>query len=173
VQVFFFRGGRNYGNRPYFPAHDKDLGVEDVLAPFIAQFYEDRAPPPLVLISHAVPEQALIAEALAVRAGRKVELLTPQRGEKKRLVEHARGNAREAHARRVAESASQAELLRQLAECFGLESPPDRIEVYDNSHIQGTNAIGGMIVAGPEGFRKNAYRKFNMKSDITPATITG
>jgi len=173
IQVFFFRGGRNYGNRPYFPAHDPSVAVEDVLAAFVAQFYEDKTPPALVMISHAVPEQALIAEALSVRAGRKIELLTPQRGDKKRLVEHARANAREAHARRLVESESQAELLRKLAETFGLDAPPDRIEVFDNSHIQGTNAIGGMIVAGPEGFRKNAYRKFNMKTPVAPGDDYG
>jgi excinuclease ABC subunit C len=168
VQVFFFRGGRNYGNRPYFPSHDSSVLVEEVLAAFVAQFYEDKAPPPLVLLSHALKEQELIEEALAVRAGRKVELVTPQRGDKKRLVEHARANAREAHARRLVESASQAALLRRLADAFGLDAPPDRIEVFDNSHIQGSHAIGAMIVAGPEGFRKNAYRKFNIKGPVTP-----
>ncbi len=167
IQVFFFRGGRNYGNRPYFPSHDHSVGVEEVLGAFIAQFYEDKSPPPLVLLSHAVPEQALIAEALAVRAGKKIELLTPQRGDKKRLIEHARANAREAHARRMVESASQAALLKALAEKFGMDAPPERIEVYDNSHIQGAHAVGAMIVAGPEGFRKNAYRKFNMKIPLT------
>ena len=167
IQVFFFRGGRNNGNRPYFPSHDQSVSVEDVLAAFIAQFYEDKAPPPLVLLSHKVPEQELIAEALCVRADRKVELATPLRGEKKRIVDHAVANAREAHARRLADHASQADLLRRVAEAFGLDAPPDRIEVYDNSHIQGAHAIGGMIVAGPEGFRKNAYRKFNMKGDVT------
>jgi excinuclease ABC subunit C len=142
--------------------------VEEVLAAFVAQFYEDKAPPPLVLLSHGLAEQELIREALTVRAGSRIELATPQRGDKKRLIEHARDNAREAHARRLVESASQAELLRRLAETFGLEAPPERIEVYDNSHIQGTNAIGAMIVAGPEGFRKNAYRKFNIKGPVTP-----
>jgi excinuclease ABC subunit C len=168
VQVFFFRGGRNYGNRPYFPSHDSSVPVEEVLAAFVAQFYEDKAPPPLVLLSHALQEQALIAEALAVRAGRKIELATPQRGDKKRLIEHARDNAREAHGRRLVESASQAELLRKLAEAFGLDAPPDRIEVFDNSHIQGSHAIGAMIVAGPDGFAKNAYRKFNIKGPVAP-----
>jgi len=168
VQVFFFRGGRNYGNRPYFPAHDQSVPVEDVLAAFVAQFYEDKAPPPLVLLSHPLPEQELIAEALAVRAGRKMELTAPQRGDKKRLIEHARANAKEAHARRLAESASQADLLKKLGEAFGMEAPPERIEVYDNSHIQGSHAVGAMIVAGPEGFRKNAYRKFNVKAPLTP-----
>jgi excinuclease ABC subunit C len=168
VQVFFFRGGRNYGNRPYFPAHDHSVPVEEVLAAFIAQFYEDKAPPPLVLLSHTAPEQELIGEALAVRAGRKVELATPQRGDKKRIVDHAVNNAREAHGRRLVESASQAALLKRLAETFGLENPPERIEVYDNSHIQGAHAIGAMIVAGPDGFQKNAYRKFNIKGPVTP-----
>ncbi len=168
VQVFFFRGGRNYGNRPYFPSHDQSVSVEEVLAAFIAQFYEDKAPPVLVLLSHAIPEQALIAEALAVRAGRKVELASPQRGDKKRLIEHALTNAREAHGRRMVESASQRDLLKKVAEAFGLDAPPERIEVYDNSHIQGAFAVGAMIVAGPEGFIKNAYRKFNMKVPITP-----
>jgi excinuclease ABC subunit C len=168
VQVFFFRGGRNYGNRPYFPSHDHSVAVEEVLAAFIAQFYEDKAPPPLVLLSHAIPEQALIAEALAVRASRKVELATPQRGDKKRLIEHAGSNAREAHGRRMVESASQRELLKKVGEAFGLDAPPERIEVYDNSHIQGAFAVGAMIVAGPDGFIKNAYRKFNMKVPVTP-----
>lgn len=168
IQVFFFRGGRNYGNRPYFPSHDQSVAVEEVLAAFIAQFYEDKAPPPLVLLSHAIPEQELIAEALAVRADRKVELATPQRGDKKRLIEHARTNAREAHGRRMVESASQRDLLKKVGEAFGLDAPPERIEVYDNSHIQGAHAVGAMIVAGPDGFIKNAYRKFNMKVPTAP-----
>jgi excinuclease ABC subunit C len=168
VQVFFFRGGRNYGNRPYFPSHDSSVSIEDVLAAFIAQFYEDKSPPPLILLSHPVPEQELIAEALAVRAGRKIDLASPQRGDKKRLTEHALANAREAHGRRMVESASQRELLKKVGELFGLDGPPERIEVYDNSHIQGTNAVGAMIVAGPDGFIKNAYRKFNMKAPLTP-----
>jgi excinuclease ABC subunit C len=144
------------------------VAVPEVLAAFIAQFYEDKAPPPLVLLSHEVPEQELIAEALAVRAERKVELATPQRGDKKRIVDHAAANAREAHGRRMVEGASQRELLRRVAELFGLNTPPERIEVYDNSHISGTNAVGAMIVAGPDGFIKNAYRKFNMKAPLTP-----
>ncbi len=168
IQVFFFRAGRNYGNRPYFPAHDHSVPVEEVLAAFIAQFYEDKAPPKLVLLSREIPEQALIAEALAVRAGRKVELTAPQRGDKKRLIEHALTNAREAHGRRMVESASQRDLLKKLGEAFGMDGPPERIEVYDNSHIQGAHAVGAMIVAGPEGFIKNAYRKFNMKAPLTP-----
>jgi excinuclease ABC subunit C len=168
VQVFFFRGGRNYGNRPYFPSHDNSVSVEDVLAAFVAQFYEDKAPPPLVLLSHEVPEQELICEALAVRAGRRIDLATPQRGDKKRIVDHALANAREAHGRRMVESASQRELLKKVGELFGLDNPPERIEVYDNSHIQGTHAVGAMIVAGPDGFIKNAYRRFNMKAPLTP-----
>jgi excinuclease ABC subunit C len=144
-----------------------------VLAAFVAQFYEDKAPPLLILLSHALAEQTLIEEALSVRAGRKVELATPQRGDKKRIVEHARANAREAHARRLVESASQAALLVKLADRFGLDAPPERIEVYDNSHIQGSHAIGGMIVAGPEGFRKNAYRKFNIKGAVAPGDDYG
>lgn len=164
IQVFFFRGGRNYGNRAYFPSHDKVLEVEEVLASFIAQFYDNKAAPPLILVSHDLAEEALLQEALSVRAGSKVELHTPKRGDKKRLVDHAVTNARDAHGRRLAETGSQAKLLAGVAEAFGLAEPPKRIEVYDNSHIQGAHAIGGMIVAGPDGFIKNAYRKFNIKA---------
>ncbi|MBJ7418090.1 MAG: excinuclease ABC subunit UvrC, partial [Niveispirillum sp.] len=164
IQVFFFRGGRNYGNRAYFPSHDKVLEVEEVLASFIAQFYDNKAAPPLILISHDLTEEALLQEALSVRAGSKVELHAPKRGDKKRLLDHAVTNARDAHGRRLAETGSQAKLLAGVAEAFGLAEPPKRIEVYDNSHIQGAHAIGGMIVAGPDGFIKNAYRKFNIKA---------
>ncbi|MBP7337047.1 excinuclease ABC subunit UvrC [Niveispirillum sp.] len=164
VQVFFFRGGRNYGNRAYFPSHDKVMEVEEVLAAFIAQFYDNKAAPPLILVSHDLAEEALLQEALSVRAGSKVELHTPKRGDKKRLVDHAITNARDAHGRRLAETGSQAKLLVGVAEAFGLAESPQRIEVYDNSHIQGAHAIGGMIVAGPDGFIKNAYRKFNIKA---------
>ncbi len=164
VQVFFFRGGRNYGNRAYFPSHDKVMEVEEVLAAFIAQFYDNKAAPPLILVSHDLAEEALLQEALSVRAGSKVELHTPKRGDKKRLVDHAITNARDAHGRRLAETGSQAKLLAGVAEAFGLAESPQRIEVYDNSHIQGAHAIGGMIVAGPDGFIKNAYRKFNIKA---------
>ncbi|OYQ33631.1 excinuclease ABC subunit C [Niveispirillum lacus] len=164
IQVFFFRGGRNYGNRAYFPSHDKVVEVEEVLASFIAQFYDNKAAPPLILASHDLAEEALLQEALSVRAGSKVELHTPKRGDKKRLVDHAITNARDAHGRRLAETGSQAKLLAGVAEAFGLAEPPNRIEVYDNSHIQGAHAIGGMIVAGPDGFIKNAYRKFNIKA---------
>lgn len=164
IQVFFFRGGRNYGNRAYFPSHDKVLEVEEVLASFIAQFYDNKAAPPLILVSHDLAEEALLQEALSVRAGSKVELHAPKRGDKKRLLDHAITNARDAHGRRLAETGSQAKLLAGVAEAFGLSEPPTRIEVYDNSHIQGAHAIGGMIVAGPDGFIKNAYRKFNIKA---------
>ncbi|HEY7991257.1 MAG TPA: excinuclease ABC subunit UvrC, partial [Stellaceae bacterium] len=163
IQVFFFRGGQNWGNRPYYPAHARDLPPADILAAFLGQFYEDKKPPRLVLLSEAPSDDALIAEALASRAGRRVELLVPQRGDKRQLVEHALVNAREALGRRLAESSAQQKLLAGVAATFGLEAPPRRIEVYDNSHIQGSNAVGGMIVAGPEGFMKNAYRKFNIR----------
>jgi excinuclease ABC subunit C len=165
IQIFFFRGGRNYGNRAYFPSHDKAAEIEEVLAAFIAQFYENKAAPPLVLVSHALPELELLTEALSLRADHKVELVEPKRGEKRRIVDHALTNAREAHGRRLAESSSQARLLEGVAAVFGLDSPPERVEVYDNSHIQGAHAIGAMIVAGPEGFIKNAYRKFNIRTE--------
>ncbi len=160
VQIFFFRAGRNYGNRAYFPSHDKALEEADVLAAFVAQFYDNKPVPGLVLLSHNLPEQALIGEALSHRAGRRIRLQRPQRGDKRKLVDNALANARDALARRLAESGSQRRLLERLAEIFGLEGAPERIEVYDNSHIQGGNAYGAMIVAGPEGFRKAAYRKF-------------
>ena len=168
VQVFFFRAGRNYGNRAYFPRHEKTLGVEEVLGAFIGQFYENKPPPALVLLSHAVPEQALIAEALALRAGRRVELASPKRGSKRNMVEHALANAETALGRRLSESSTQRRLLEALAATLGLDGPPQRIEVYDNSHIMGTNAVGAMIVAGPEGFMKGAYRKFNIKTAGKP-----
>jgi excinuclease ABC subunit C len=163
VQVFFFRAGRNYGNRAYFPSHDRQLDTAQVLAAFAAQFYDNKPAPRLILLSQRVAEQDLIAEALSQREGRKVALAAPQRGGKRKLVESALMNAREALARRLAESGNQRRLLEQLAEAFALEAPPDRIEVYDNSHIQGANAYGAMIVAGPEGFVKAAYRKFRIK----------
>lgn len=165
IQVFFFRAGCNNGNRAYFPSHDREAGLDEVMAAFIAQFYDGKAPPPLILLSHAPAEQELLEEALGVRAGKRVELAVPQRGDKHRLVEHAETNAREAHGRRLAESSSQAKLLAGVAAAFGLDAPPQRIEVYDNSHVQGAHAVGGMIVAGPEGFIKNAYRKFNIKTE--------
>jgi excinuclease ABC subunit C len=165
VQVFFFRAGQNWGNRAYFPSHDRQLGSGEVLAGFLGQFYETHPPPRLILLSEAPAEGELLAEALSVRAGAKVALLVPQRGDKANLVEHALVNAREALARRLAESATQQRLLEGVADLFGLEAPPERIEVYDNSHIQGAHSVGAMIVAGPEGFRKNAYRKFNIRGD--------
>lgn len=169
IQVFFFRTGQNWGNRAYFPKADSSLGPAEVLGAFLSQFYDDKPCPRLVLLSETVEEQSLIAEALSTRAGHKVQVNVPQRGEKKDLVDHALTNAREALGRRLAETSSQARLLQGMAETFGLSQPPRRIEVYDNSHIMGTNAVGGMIVAGPEGFVKNQYRKFNIRStDITP-----
>ena len=165
VQVFFFRGGRNYGNRAYFPSHDRDADEDEVLAAFLGQFYERSLAPKLVLLSHTLKEQSLIGEALTLRAGHRVRLGVPSRGARRNLIEHARANARDALGRRIAESASQRKLLNGLAEKLGLEAPPDRIEVYDNSHIQGEHAVGGMIVSGPDGFIKNAYRKFNIRSE--------
>jgi excinuclease ABC subunit C len=174
AEVFFFRTGQNWGNRAYFPRADRSVGPEDVLGAFIAQFYDDKPCPPLVLVSHDVTDRALIAEALSVKSGRRVEISVPRRGEKKDLVEHALANAREALGRKLAETSSQQRLLAALAGTFGLPHPPHRIEIYDNSHIQGTNAVGAMIVAGPEGFRKNQYRKFNIRSsDLTPGDDYG
>jgi excinuclease ABC subunit C len=173
IEVFFFRTGQNWGNRAYYPRADRSMEPAEVLGSFVAQFYDDRPPPSLVLLSHDVEDQDLLAEALATRAGRRVEVATPKRGEKKDLVDHALQNAREALGRKLAESASQMKLLAGVAEAFGLEKPPRRIEVYDNSHIMGTNAVGGMIVAGPEGFRRKDYRTFNIKSDIAPGDDFG
>ncbi len=163
VQVFFFRAHQNWGNRAYFPRTGAGAEPEEILAAFLGQFYGDKAPPPLILLSHDLPEAALIGEALSISAGRKVALATPKRGEKKDLVGHALRNARESLARKMAESASQAKLLESLADAFGLEAPPSRIEVYDNSHIMGTNAVGAMVVAGPDGFVKSHYRKFTIR----------
>jgi excinuclease ABC subunit C len=160
IQVFFFRGGGNYGNRAYFPSHDRNQGPGEVLGAFLGQFYDNKTPPRLILLSHEAPEQALIAEALSVKAGHAVELTRPQRGPKRHLMEHAEANAREALGRRMAEGSSQRKLLEGVATAFGLEAPPARIEVYDNSHIQGRDAYGCMIVAGADGFVKGAYRKF-------------
>jgi len=169
VEVFFFRTGQNWGNRAYFPRADRSLGASEVLSAFLAQFYDDKPPPRLVLISHEIADRALLAEALSTKSGRKIEVSVPQRGEKKDLIEHALANAREALGRKLAETTSQQKLLRQLAETFGLARVPRRIEVYDNSHIQGSNAVGAMIVAGAEGFRKSQYRKFNIRStELTP-----
>ena len=164
VQVFFFRGGRNYGNRAYFPSHDRHLEPEAVMSAFVGQFYDNKPPPRIVLLSHALAEYELIAEALSTRAERKVQLLTPRRGDKRKPVEHATANAREALGRRLAESTTHRRALDALAKRLDLDNAPARIEVYDNSHIQGSNAIGAMIVSGPDGLIKNAYRKFNIKT---------
>src|SRR6266852_4010121 len=174
VEVFFFRTGQNWGNRAYFPRADRSLGPGEVLGAFLAQFYDDKPCPRLILLSHDVEDCALIAEALSIKRGHKVEIAAPQRGEKKDLVEHALANAREALGRKLAETSSQQRLLAGLAETFDLPRPPRRIEVFDNSHIQGTNAVGAMIVAGPEGFRKNQYRKFNIRTaDLAPGDDYG
>jgi excinuclease ABC subunit C len=168
VQVFFFRGGRNNGNRAFFLSHAKqDQSAEEVMGAFLGQLYEDLPPPPLLLLSHDPPEAALIAEALAIKAGRRVELRRPQRGEKHEALEHAATNAREALERRMAEGTAQAALLEGTASVFGLPSAPERIEIYDNSHIQGANAYGVMVVAGPTGFIKQGYRKFAIKTAAT------
>ncbi|WP_439528919.1 excinuclease ABC subunit UvrC [Pannonibacter sp.] len=174
VQVFFFRTGQNWGNRAYFPKADKSLEEAAVLESFLAQFYDDKPAPRLILLSHEIEEQELLAAALSEKAEHKVEIAVPKRGEKKDLVDHAMTNAREALGRRLAETSSQARLLEGVAEVFGLPATPRRIEVYDNSHIMGTNAVGCMIVAGPEGFAKGQYRKFNIKSEtITPGDDFG
>jgi excinuclease ABC subunit C len=162
VQVFFFRGGQNWGNRAYFPSHDRQLLVEEVLTSFVGQFYDNRAKPPLVLLSHRLVEQDLVEEALSL-GGPRIALAIPQRGDKKRLIDRIIATAREALGRRLAESASQRQLLDGVAAAFGIDRPLHRVEVYDNSHIQGTNAVGAMIVAGPEGLVKNAYRKFTIR----------
>lgn len=165
VQVFFFRAGQNWGNQSFFPRHDDDAEPADVLAAFMAQFYDDKPAPGLILLSHDIEDAPLLSEALSLRADRKVRLLAPQRGEKRKLVSQTETNAREALARRLSESATQSQLLSGVQRVFKLDDLPQRIEVYDNSHIQGTNALGAMIVAGPEGFEKNHYRRFNMKGD--------
>jgi excinuclease ABC subunit C len=164
VEVFFFRTGQNWGNRAYFPRADRSLSAGEILSAFLAQFYDDKPAPRSILISHAIADHALLAQALSTKSGRKIEIVLPRHGEKKDLIEHALANAREALGRKLAETSSQEKLLRQLAETFGLARVPRRIEVYDNSHIQGSNAVGAMIVAGPEGFRKSRYRKFNIRS---------
>jgi len=174
VQVFFFRAGQNWGNRAFFPRVDKSDTDAEIMAAFLGQFYEDRPIPRLILVSEAPAEQELIAEAFSIKARRKVEIARPARGEKRELVDHALVNAREALGRKMAESSAQSRLLTGVCEAFGLEAPPERIEVYDNSHIMGTNAVGGMIVAGPDGFQKNQYRKFNIKStELTPGDDYG
>jgi excinuclease ABC subunit C len=174
IEVFFFRTGQNWGNRAYFPKADRTLGPDEVLGAFMAQFYDDKPPPRLILASHTFEECELLAEALTAKSERKVEISVPQRGERKELMMHALANAREALGRKLADTSSQQKLLNAMTETFGLSRPPRRIEVYDNSHIAGTNAVGAMIVAGPEGFRKNQYRKFNIRSqDLTPGDDYG
>lgn len=174
VQVFFIRGNQSWGNRDYYPRLGGAESADEVMQAFLAQFYDGKVPPRMVLLSHAVEDPDLLAEALSAKAGRKVAIGVPQRGEKAELVENALRNARESLARRMSESATQMRLLQGLAEKFDLPAPPKRIEVYDNSHIQGAAAVGGMIVAGPEGWMKNQYRKFNIKgTEITPGDDFG
>lgn len=174
IEVFFFRTGQNWGNRAYFPKADRTMTEAEVLDAFLGQFYDDKPAPRLILISHAIEGGEILREALSLKAGHRIELAEPKRGEKRDLVEHALVNAREALGRRLAESSSQLKLLEGVAEAFSLEEAPRRIEVYDNSHIMGTNAVGGMIVAGRDGFAKTHYRKFNIKSnEITPGDDYG
>ncbi len=174
VQVFFFRAGQNWGNRAYFPRVDKSDEDPDVMGAFLGQFYDDKPIPKLILTSVEPSECELLSEAFALKAGRKVEINQPKRGEKAQLVDHALTNAREALGRKMAEGSAQTKLLAGVCEAFGLDAPPERIEVYDNAHIMGTNAVGGMIVAGPEGFQKSQYRKFNIKgTDLTPGDDYG
>ena len=168
VQVFFVRGGRNNGNRAFFPSHSKSEEPPEVLSAFIAQFYDDKVPPPLLLVNQELPELELLADALSLKANRKVEISLPQRGEKRAVVLHAETNAREALERKLAESAGQAKLLEGIAQLFNLSATPERIEVYDNSHIMGSNSYGVMVVAGAEGFTKAAYRKFGIRGPSAP-----
>lgn len=174
VQVFFFRGGQNWGNRAYFPKHDKTVDVSEVLSAFIAQFYDDKTPPSLVLVNQALDDIDLLSEALSIKKDKTVKVRFPKRGEQKDLIDHVGANAKDALGRRLAESASQRKILESLADLFDLERTPERIEVYDNSHIQGSNPVGGMIVSGPDGFIKNQYRKFNIKdTDLAPGDDYG
>ncbi len=169
VQVFFYRAGQNYGNRTYFPNHARSVPVEEVLQAFVGQFYTDRTPPALVLVSHDLPDRDLVRDALSVRADRRVSLVRPQRGRRRNVIRNASANAAEALSRRLSESAAQRRLLERVAELFDLDGPPRRIEVYDNSHISGTDALGAMIVSGPGGFERNAYRRFGIRArDAAP-----
>lgn len=170
IQAFFIRGGQNWGHRSFFPVHTAEVGEDEVLMQFMAQFYEDVPPAPLVLCDREPAEALLLTEALTQKLGRKVRIEVPQRGGRVKLIKQAQRNAEEALERRQAESSAQGKILSEMVDLFGLEGIPERIEVYDNSHIQGTNALGAMIVAGPEGFRKSAYRKFNIKR---PETVAG
>ena len=174
VQVFFIRANQNWGNKDFYPRVGADVSAAEVMEAFLGQFYDNKEPPRQVILSDEVENPDLMAEALAQKAGRRVEILVPKRGEKSELVAGALRNARESLARRMSESATQGRLLAGLAEAFGLDAPPQRIEVYDNSHIMGTNAVGAMIVAGPDGFMKNSYRKFNIRGDeLTPGDDFG
>ncbi len=167
IQAFFIRGGQNWGHRAFFPTHTEGLSAEEVMTSFLAQFYDDVPPPRSILLDRVLPEGELLAEALKERAGGKVDISMPQRGDRVRLIKQASRNAVEALDRRLAETTTQGKLLREVAELFDLAEPPQRIEIYDNSHIQGTNALGAMVVAGPEGFIKGQYRKFNIKNPDT------
>lgn len=174
IEVFFFRNFQNWGNRAYFPKADRTMSADEVLASFISQFYDDKPAPRVVLVSHAIEDAELVAAALSSRVEHRVEIHQPQRGERKNLVDYARRNAKEALGRRLADTASQGKLLAALGQTLGLDTPPRRVEVYDNSHISGTNAVGGMIVAGPTGFMKTHYRTFNIKSEeLTPGDDFG
>jgi excinuclease ABC subunit C len=174
IQVFFYRTGQNWGNRAYFPKADPSLTPAEVLNAFLAQFYDDKPCPRQILLSEQIEEMQLLSDALTERAGFRVHIAAPQRGDKREVVDHALANAREAHGRKLAETSSQSRLLSGFAETFGLPYPPRRIEIYDNSHIMGTNAVGGMVVAGPDGFLKSQYRKFNIKSEeLTPGDDFG
>ncbi len=174
VQVFFFRAGQNWGNRAYFPRVDKSDEDPDVMSAFLGQFYDDKPIPKVILTNVEPSEAALLTEAFGLKAGRKVEINQPKRGEKAQLVDHALTNAREALGRKMSESSAQTKLLAGVCEAFGMDAPPERIEVYDNAHISGTNAVGGMIVAGPDGFQKSQYRKFNIKgTELTPGDDYG
>ncbi|MEQ1509401.1 MAG: excinuclease ABC subunit UvrC [Sphingopyxis sp.] len=167
IQAFFIRGGQNWGHRSYFPAHTAGVPETEVLGSFLVQFYEDMPPPKTILVDREPSDSALLASALGARAGKKISITTPMRGDRARLMEQARRNAVEALDRRQAEAATQSKLLGEMADLFGLDGPPQRIEIYDNSHIQGTNMVGAMVVAGPEGFIKGQYRKFNIKNPET------
>ena len=174
VQVFFIRANQNWGNRDFYPRVGPDVDEAEVLEAFMGQFYDTKEPPRLILLSHAVENPDLMEEALSSKLGRRVELSVPQRGEKAEIIEGATRNARESLGRKMSESAAQTKLLKGVAEAFALDAPPERVEVYDNSHIQGTNAVGAMIVAGPDGFMKNQYRKYNIKGeDLTPGDDFG
>src|SRR5919112_2111483 len=173
IQAFFIRGGQNWGHRAFFPAHTNDVPEAEVLSSFLVQFYEDMPPPRRILVDRDLPDRALLEEAFCERAGRRVVIEQPHRGPRRKLIDQAQRNAQEALERRLAETTTQGKILRELADTFELPDVPKRIEVYDNSHIMGTNATGAMIVAGREGFRKNSYRKFNIKSGVAPGDDFG